>query len=220
MNGNSQQLAYSDPAQAYNKLLIEKQQNTYQRIGVYKVRGSLYLFGGNNEGKIYPAGDSGYNVTISYSSFSKEVSFTAAQLNGLTGTKKPGSVDSFVLKANTASGFASDLKFVYAPLVGLKEKTYLQQMISGPDYHLYKKYNSELEIIPDNYGPADLLQFNISVSYYYDDGSGKLSQFKPEPSFLRKLITESKKNDLSVNEDALMTNKDAELERIFARLND
>jgi len=220
MHGNSQQLSYSDPAQAYNKLLIEKQQNSYQRIGVYKVRGSLYLFGGNNDGKIYPAADSGYDVAISYSPFSKEIVFTAAQLNGLTGTKKPGTVDSFMLKANTANGLTNDLKFVYAPLAGLKEKTYLQEMVGGPVYRLYKKYNSELEIIPDNYGPADLRQFNLSVSYYYNIGNGKLSQLKAEPLFLGKLIAENKKNELSINADALVTDKDGELKRIFERLND
>lgn len=219
-SSNSQQLSYSDPAQAYNKLLIEKQQNTYQRIGVYKVRGSLYLFGGQNDGRIYPAGDSGYNVLISYSPFSNEVVFSAAQLNGLAGAKKPGTIDSFVIKANAASGFTKDLQFVYAPLCGLKEKSYLQEMVRGTVYRLYKRYNSELGIIPDNYGPADLRQFNISVTYYYDNGTGKLSVLKADPSFLRKLIEESKRNDLFVNEDALVMTRDEELERLFKGLND
>ena len=40
-----QQMAYVDPAQAYNRLLIEKSGDSYMRIKNYKVIGSPYLFG-------------------------------------------------------------------------------------------------------------------------------------------------------------------------------
>ena len=94
----AQQASYVDPAQAYNRILVEKGANSYRQVGNYKVIGSPFLFGEKNKGNIYSKPETAKNIELSYNIYNQEVAFysTANPDNELV--KTPGSLDSFLLR--------------------------------------------------------------------------------------------------------------------------
>ena len=58
--------SYTDPVQAYNRLVVEKSNGTYIRMGRYKVIGTPYLYGGKQDGIVYEKGKAGNHVSFSY----------------------------------------------------------------------------------------------------------------------------------------------------------
>ena len=186
-NAAAQQASYFDAAQAYNRLIVEKKQGALTRVGIYKVAGSPYLFGGNKEGLIFQTGDSGRQAVLSYNFYNNEISFTAKPTNELL-TKQPGTINSFILRADPSIGLNQDIVFLYGPLLGMKEKLYFQLVYRGADYSLYKKYSSELQIVSDNYAQSDLRQFSVLVDYYYAaPGKKELRKLKTNGTELKEL---------------------------------
>jgi hypothetical protein len=95
----AQQNSYFDPAQAYNRLLIEKNNGTYTQVGNFKVVGSSFLYGEKNNGNLYGTNETGRNLPLSYDTYTQNVYFFpngAARL-----TKEPATLDSFTINKNT-----------------------------------------------------------------------------------------------------------------------
>ena len=52
---NSQGIAFTDPAKAFNKMILDKngEGSNLERVGTYKVKGTSLYFGGSLKGTIY-----------------------------------------------------------------------------------------------------------------------------------------------------------------------
>src|SRR5262245_21392138 len=158
VNGMAQQNAYFDPAQAYNRLLIEKNNGSYRKISNYKVTGSSFLYGEQNKGDIQAPNEAATGIPISYDTYTQHVEFYP---NGSTTalTKEPGTLDSFVIKKNADVMLAKDITFIYGNVLGSKDKTYFQVITRGNKVTLYKKYTAELGIVSTSIVQSDLRQF-------------------------------------------------------------
>ena len=150
----SQQSSYFDAAQSYNRLLIEKNTGTYQRISNYKVIGTSYLFGELNTGDIHSKNESAAKILVKYNTYTQEVEFSYST-NFATFLKEPGTLDSFLINKNESAGFSKDLYFINANLLGSTTHNYYQVVTKGEKVNLYKKYFSELGIVSTDYVQAD-----------------------------------------------------------------
>ncbi len=181
--------SYTDPVQAYNRLVIEKNStnaNKYYQVGNFRVIGTPYLFGEDQAGDVYSATGSIPRVNVRYNIFSQEVE-TSAKYGSSENTVSIdiANVDSFILIAN--ENHDADLKFVNKKLFNLKAKGFLLEVYKGKDYRLYKSYNSILEIVTNNYIQSELRQFAVNYSFYYNKtGTSSILLIKNNDSFLKK----------------------------------
>ncbi len=155
--------SYVDPAQAFNKLIIEKNSSTFYRIANYKVIGIPFLYGENLNGFLFKKGQQGASGTISYNTYDQAVEFT----NGSKTVETIQNVDSFKL---IRSDDLKELVFISGELYGAKDG-YYQRVYVGKRYSLYKKYYSDLGVVSTNYIQSDLREFNLNYDYYYTDSS-------------------------------------------------
>ncbi len=216
----AQQSSYFDPAQAYNRLLIEKNNGTYTRVGNFKVIGTSYLYGEKNKGDIYGTNETGNDILLSYDTYTQNVYFFPASTPGVSLTKEPSSLDSFKIKKNPAVSLEEDITFVYGTIIGATDKSYYQVIAKGKKANLYKRYKAELGVVSTNYIQSELRQFNILVEYYYTDSTGKgTKKLKIAAKNLAKEFASIKDLSSFINSDELNEFRDRELVRIFHELN-
>jgi len=188
LNGKSQALSYSDQAVAYNRLLVEKNSNTYVRIGNYKVTGTPYLFGENEAGNLYGTSGKLENVKIRYNTYTQEVEGL-----GETGTEKVRieftNIDSFSFNRN--GKVHDEVHFIRTAFIDSTAKDFMMVMYVGKTYSLYKKYKSVLAMSTTNIGQVDLRQFELEFDYYYTGpGFYGLKKIKTNDSFLKKTFND------------------------------
>jgi len=216
----SQQASYFDPAQAYNRLLIEKGAGTYTRVNNYKVTGTSYLYGEKNKGDIFSKTEKGLDVLLSYDTYTQNIYFFPSANATISFTKEPSSVDSFRIKKNSNINLEEDICFIYGAILGSTDKCYYQEVFKGKKISLYKKYSAELGLVTTNILQSDLRQFNILVDYYYMDSTGKaIKKLKVSAKNIAKEFAAIKDLSSFINSDELTVNKEKELARIFEELN-
>ncbi len=97
--------SYLDPGQAYVKLLIENGNNTAQRVGIYKVIGTSFLFGQKHAAEIFEYGAK-KNIFLSYNTFNQELECYSSLSQDKPVIKDLEMVDSFTLKNGNGSQFS------------------------------------------------------------------------------------------------------------------
>lgn len=187
---SAQQQSFTDPAQQYNRLLIENNSGKYYQIQNFKVIGTPYLYGGGNDGKVYTAKQSEGN--INYNTFNQQVECVTE------GKAAPeildiNSADSFLITVKTDM-FNGELKFVNASKWNFKNKFFIQEVAKMVNYTLYKKFFSSLEIVTTNYIQSDLRQFQLNFEYYYlENNKLELKKLKTTENGLKSEFS-TKKN--------------------------
>ena len=216
----AQQASYFDPAQAYNRLLIEKSGGTYRQVGNFKVVGTSFLFGERNKGDIYAPSESGRDIELTYDTYTQQVDFYASSGTKIALSKDPGSLDSFIIKRNPDVMLYNDILFVYGKIIGSKEKAYFQLVSGGENANLYKKYSAELALVTTNILQSELKQFNINVDYYYTDSTGKnIKKLKVNAKSIAKEFSYIKDISSVIDSDLLTSQREQELTKIFEELN-
>src|SRR5687767_8085118 len=143
---------WTDPAMNHNRLLQQKLgEGNYIVIGNFKVKGTPYLFGGNNNADLFTPSEKAYNINVSYNTYNQEVGFVSTSNPTTPLVKEAGEVDSFIIKQNIENGIPGDIRFVYGKILGSSEKAYFQEVAPGAKYSLYKRYKSDLGQVSDNY---------------------------------------------------------------------
>lgn len=210
--------AWTDPALNHNNLLIGE--GKYQLVGPYKVKGSSYLLGQKHRANLFSATEKAWNIFISYNTYNQEVEFYSTSNPNVPLVKEPGTLDSFVVLENASAGIVSSMKFIYGPGLNIKDKSYYQQLYSGPQYSLYKRYKAELDFDGTNYGQSELRIFTLKYEYYYSNpGSKGLKKLKPGISNLISEFKEVKDLSAVVNNEAFTTNPEGEMQKAFDVLN-
>ena len=182
-----QQMAYVDPAQAYNRLLIEKSGDSYMRIKNYKVIGSPYLFGQKIKGDLFAKGETATNIELSYNTYNNEVEFYSKSNSSQPLIKEVHQVDSFTIYKNPAAGVNENIHFINGSFLFDDGKSFYQVIQKGQHCDLYKKYSGELAVVSTNYIQSELRQFDLGYNYYYlDHKNKKLNKLKVSNSGLTK----------------------------------
>ena len=217
----AQASSYSDPAQAYLRILIEKEgEGSYQKIGNFRVRGSSLLYGGNQNGDAYFKNGSAKNVNLSYDTYKQTLSVGTPDAKGNTMLMQLNSLDSFVLKADDDTEFKTDLHFVNTGLFDSSKKVFLQIVATGSRFTLYKAYKSDLGIVSTNYIQSELRQFDLNYEYYYSDKQEPgLKRLKTSPNAVKKEFKNIKDVSEYVDVNGFNANPEKSLVRLFKALN-
>lgn len=220
LTGFSQQAAFSDAAQAYNRLLIEKGNGTYMRISNYKVIGTPYLFGGKNRGDLYGKGEFANNIQLSYNTYNNEVEFYSPGNSAKPLVKTVENIDSFVLRYDGSNLISKDLKFISSEVLGVPEKGFYQLMYDGDFFDLYKKYKSTLGIVTTNYIQSELRQFDLSFEYFYfSTATSEMKKIKLSSNFLKREFKSVNHISEILASKNLAVNHESILNEIFISLN-
>lgn len=210
---------WTDPALDHNKLI--QNNGTYQLVGGYKVKGSQFLLGQQLGGDIFSVAETAYNIFLSYNTYNQELEFYSSGNRTTALVKAPGSLDSFILHADTSMGILKPLKFVYGLLLKSNTKAYYQVVHEGERFGLYKKYRSELGFDADNYSQPDLRQFDLTYDYYYfDKQNNTLKKLKPNASAVIKEFRDIRDLSAVIDDKSVSNNAELALEKVFYYLND
>lgn len=217
INGNAQSRSFTDPAQMYNRLLLEKP-DMITRVGNFKVQGTPYLYGGKLAGTVYAKSTTPTSTFIGYDTYNQVLQYaTTAEGDYITPTEV---IDSFIVKQNAQVQLTNDTKFISSSIIGGQDKGYYQVVFDGPKYVLYKYYKSALGIVSTNYVQSDLRQFDLNYEYYYRDVSqNKIKKIKANTGAIKKEF----KNipaaaDAATNDDFSYT-PEAALIKVFTVVN-
>ena len=216
----AQMVAYSDPAQAYNKLLIDKNDgSSYSRIGTFKVIGSSYLFGEKQTGSVYTKDGTALHIPVSYNTYTQQLeAYTAGQDKPIL--KDIDAVDSFRLEPTKISDYTKEMFFVNALHAGATEKAFFQVVYEGSKYNLYKKYKSVLGYVSTNYIQSELREFDLEYEYYYSDKTTKqVKKLKASASSVRKEFKGVKDLTGVADETSFGANPENALLKVFIVLN-
>ncbi len=193
----AQSLSYTDPAAAYNRLMIEKNNGTYTQIGAYKVQGTKYLYGGKLETDVYiKTRLMAEQVLASYDTYDKKLDVFAANTEARINFDN---VDSFISKTKNGDKY----KFVHADYVEPKEKGFFLIVASNPNVVLYKYYETQLSIPSENYIDAAAREFSVEYYYYYFDT--KLKVLKKMNNTNYKYVVKLLKNNVA---ESFITNRE------------
>jgi hypothetical protein len=174
-----------DPAQNFNLLQIQRNENKYYRIGNFKVTGTPFLFGEDQTGNVYTIRGSMKRVNLRYNIYSQEVETTTENSAVKILSIYIADIDSFVLIANADHN--SDLKFINKKFFQSEDKGFLQEVMLGNQYSLYKVYKATLEILTTNYAESELREFAVNYNFYYTKpGSKEIILLRNSESFLKK----------------------------------
>jgi hypothetical protein len=207
----AQSLSYTDPAAAYNRLILEKNSGIYVQVGTYKVQGTKYLYGGKLETDVYiKTRLLAEQVLASYDTYAKNLDVFAVNTDNKINFDN---VDSFI--SNTKTG--EKLKFVAATYVDPSKKGFFQVVTSNSNVILYKYYDSQLTIPTNNYVDASLREFGLEYNYYFYDT--KLKNLKKMNNTNYKYVTKLLKNNITeayiANREDYVLNIETSLIKMF-----
>jgi hypothetical protein len=219
LNAFSQQAAYTDPAQAYNKIVLDNHGNVneYTRIGSFKVQGTQMLYGGKQKGTVYTPSGTGNNVTLSYDTYYQRLEILHGEQNVMM--KEAKEVDSFsiTVKINEAE---QQLNFINASQLKPGSNFFLQEVVTGGRFRLYKKYISELGMVSTNYIEPGLRQFDLNYEYYYVDTNAKeLKRLKPNINSIVKEFKAMKDVTPLLDKENFNYNPEVAMIKVFVELN-
>lgn len=216
----SQAISYSDPAQAYNRMLIEKNTGAYEQISNYKVIGTSYLYGEKQIGSVYAKDGSASKVYLGYDTYRQQLRLYDDSNPKLMIIKDAVSTDSFAIDPIPALGVNSRLMFINGRYALSDEKSFLQVVQRGGRFSLYKKYTCNLAYVSTNYIQSDLREFNLNYDYYYTDSATRESRkLKLNFNFLKKEFKSVKDISSFVTQDDITNNPETALILIFGELN-
>ncbi|HEV7781637.1 MAG TPA: hypothetical protein VGO58_10235 [Chitinophagaceae bacterium] len=209
-----------DPALRHNRLLQERAgEGMLTQVGAFKVKGNPNIFGGKNKGDMFAAGTKAYNIFLSYNTYNQELGFYSTSNPAQALYKVPGEVDSFVLHADKEAGIENPVKFIYGSHIGSKDKAYYQEVYSGKNYSIYKKYTSELGYVSSSYSQSDLRQFDLVAEYFYAGSDKKLKKIKAGTANVVKEFKGVKDLSGLIADDAFTLNADEAFRKVFDYIN-
>lgn len=217
--GFTQQSSYFDAAQAYNRLVIEKNNGTHTRVEQYKVVGSPFLFGEKLLGNLFAKGESAYNIKLSYDTYNQQVEFYSSANPTTPLIKETGEVDSFSIAENHEVGLTKGLKFYAGKVLSSSEdNNFYQLMYNGDNVSFYKKYKSTLGRVSTNIIQSELRQFDLEFEYAYKMKDGELKRLRTTYFQVSKELKPFIKVGEIVDAQTYSSNPDLALLKIFAAL--
>lgn len=150
--------------------ILNKSDDEYRRIGNYKVKGNSYLLKGNNVSELFSTMGHGSNFSLIYDTYTQELgvvqqgkeSFISLSLND---------VDSFCMKVDNDKILTGPMMFKNMTKIDPSVKSYMQVLIAGGKYNLYRSYYADMKNVSVNIAQNNLKEFEIKSDYYFVDNS-------------------------------------------------
>lgn len=216
----AQAASFTDPAQAYYRILLEKNASATIRIGSYLVKGTPYLFGENNFSIVYLQNTPVQKIIVNYNTYTQELEiFTDNKVNKINSEE----LDSFLLKPLPESeGFNKPLLFVNGKYLYDKAKNqFYQNVATANRFSLYKKYYSDLGYVSTNYIQSELREFDLKYDYYYTDTTTKmLKKLKLSNGSIIKEFKKIKDVSSVIGDEQIISNPEAILTKVILYLNE
>jgi len=217
LSGIGQQASYSDAAQAYNRLLIEKNNSTYVQIGKDKVYGSMHLFGEKRKADVFAKKEAAYGIEIHYNTYSQQIVFI--EPSGEEMVKEAEDVDSFILKDVFDEAGVERMLFINGSHIGQSSKEFFEVVIDGSKFSLLKHYRATIEPMATQYVDNDRKQFSIVTQHYYlNRQNGTLKKIKLQLKWLAKEFSQYGTAG-TVSEACFLNNPEGCLKEVIHTLN-
>jgi hypothetical protein len=206
----AQSLSYTDPAAAYNRLLLENGAGTYIQIGNFRVHGNQYLYGGKINSQVYANHNPAPNELLtSFDTYKKELMVyesNSQKLISLFG------VDSFQFK--TPNG--KEINILAAKYVDSTKKGYYQMVLNNSRIKLVKYYETKLVISTTNYVQSEYREFSLDYDYYFiDKATGIITPINTYYTKLKKLLKDHVDIEEQVKRFEYNSNVEEALIKIF-----
>ena len=155
-----------------NNATAQYYREDYQRIGVYKVRGTPYVLKGANLCDVYTPLGLAKNLPIVFDAYTKDVNVLLE--NSVNMVKlNPADVDSFIVLKDNGNGFAPGVVFLNAEKIDPSVKLYMQRIANGPKLQIYKAFTTELRPAAMDVAQTNVREFEIMGEYYFRQGNSK-----------------------------------------------
>lgn len=142
----------------------------YRRVGVYKVKGNSYLMKGNNVSDLFSTLGYGVNLALVYDTYTQQLAVMQADKKSII-TLTLDEVDSFYLKVDNDKLLTGPMMFKNMTKIDPSVKSYMQELISGGKYSLYKSYYADMKNAAMDVAQTNLKEFEIRSDYYFVDNS-------------------------------------------------
>ena len=218
-NVSAQATTYYDPAEAVLRILMHKNQTKdRQLIGSFKVLGTSYLYGGNQIGDVYFKNKTVKNVLVTYDTYRQLLEINIGKGDASLKSTLP-ELDSFRIR-NITPEIREELTFISVTQLDSTKKIFLQRVVTGPRFNLYKAYTSDLDYVSENYIQSELREFKLNYVYYYTDKLNPgLRKLKNSSAGIIKEFKPIKDISRIVDKDSYNNNPETTLINVFAELN-
>lgn len=163
--------AQLDQAGMYNRIMLENWNGQYQRVGAYKVKGTVFLFGQSLNTSYKFSGDSlPLNGKFLYNMFEQKA---GPELNGeIVLYDKP--IERFTVEVPEKFG-GNKLTFKL-DTYGLSKKTslYFNVLEEGLNYHFVKVFKTKVAMDPTNMYDKELRLFENYFEFYIYNAKSKI----------------------------------------------
>lgn len=144
------------------------QDEAFQRIGNYQVKGNSYLLKGANITDTYTTIGYGTNLPIVFDAYTQQVSILLENKNDMVKLTS-AELDSFIVKIDNEKRFKEPVIFINAARIEPGKKMYLQRLTNETGYNLYKSYKAEMRPAALDVAQTNLMAFEIQSEYFYVD---------------------------------------------------
>jgi hypothetical protein len=188
-----------------NKLFAEE----FRRVGAYKVKGNSYLLKGNNVTDVYTPEGFAVNLPLIYDTYDQQLSILQDEESVMRLNFKE--VDSFFVKVDNDSFFKTPTWFINASIIDASKKFYVQRMVSGGKYELFKYIMDELRPAAADVAQSNIKEFEMVSEFYYRDMNNKdeLIKIKKNLKPLKEMFRSNKEimDTLSANDSISLEDK-------------
>ncbi|RYE57107.1 MAG: hypothetical protein EOP48_06530 [Sphingobacteriales bacterium] len=202
-------------SKAANKFYEEE----FRTVGSYQVKGNSYLFKGKNVSDIFTTLGYGVNVGIVFDAYTQQVAVLQPSGTAVINLSLD-EVDSFYLKVDNEGRFKGPAMFRNMSKIDASRQEYMQELVNGTKYKLYKHHYAELENASDNIAQSNLKQFVMKSDWYFVDlttSDRKLIKIKPNLKSLKAYFKTSA--SLPILENAGSLNTEDKVTLFFEALN-
>lgn len=151
-------------SKAANKFYEEE----FRTVGTYKVKGNSFLLKGNNVSDIFTTLGYGVNLGLVFDTHTQHVAVMQPDKTSVIDLAFD-EIDSFYLKIDYSNKLKGPVMFRNMTLIDPSLQFYMQELVNGRNYKLYKSYYSELINASTNIAQTNLKEFEIRSDYYYID---------------------------------------------------
>lgn len=194
----------------------------YRMMGNYRVKGNSMLLRGSNATDVFMSQGYAKNVNVVYDTYNQNFSVLVDNNSQMLHINF-SDLDSFRVNKDTAGLTSLPATFINASRIDKSKKFFVQRLVSGKRYILFKSYKSEMVPSSGDIAQTNLQAFEMTNDYYVLDMTDLNKGFRKVKGNKNTLRSELKGNAaaLAILENASFNdeNKEMDLVRFFSQIN-
>ena len=140
----------------------------FRTVGTYKVKGNSYLLKGNNVSDIYTTLGFGVNIGVVFDTYNQQVAVMQEDKKSVVNLSFQ-ELDSFYMKIDNDNKVKGPVMFRNMTKIDPSMEYYMQELVNGGKYKLYKSYYAEMFNASNNIAQTNLKEFEIKSDFYFVD---------------------------------------------------